>query len=106
MFLSFISNALQEVSGSASISTDPSAKHLKLDHSALAFAPSTASVSGYRKKKKNPLGCPYFDPNLCSSKPSFVLMRVLFSRLIIWMKPNKWLRIGLFLFHFLINECI
>lgn len=48
MLLSFISNALQEVSGSASISTDPSAKHLKLDHSALAFAPSTASVGGYR----------------------------------------------------------
>lgn len=34
---------IAEVSGSASISTDPSAKHLKLDHSALAFAPSTAS---------------------------------------------------------------
>ena len=30
------------------ISSDPSAKHLKLDHSALAFAPSTASVGGYR----------------------------------------------------------
>lgn len=40
-------NALQEIVGSASVSTDPLRKHVKLDHSAVVEAPSAACVSGY-----------------------------------------------------------
>jgi hypothetical protein len=38
---------LQEVVGSASISTDPLRKHVKLDHSAVVEAPSAVCVSVY-----------------------------------------------------------
>jgi hypothetical protein len=58
MLLTYTFNALQDLTGSASISTDPSGKHVKLDHSALAEALPTACVSRYhgesqRKQTKN-----------------------------------------------------